>query len=225
MEVKNDLAHLVQRITFSPLAVREMFLAHTGGSEGGLGRGWGGVSITPERGTEGLWDEPDPSLSTLLFFGEGLGSPLPSFHSSSTSSTSSSSLSSSSSSPLSSVRGSLPSQQSSPCAGREREQLIWKQVGYPNFHNFGSVRHHNGFEMKEPSWQRHLVHSFSLRMYEPVDLATPHVPAISLSIYYSLMMACFLCTKSSFDRMLWVHSNSFQMQMPHLESTPDLLPA
>ncbi len=28
-----------------------------------------------------------------------------------------------------------------------------------------------------------------------------------------------------FDRMMWVHSNSFQMQMAHLESAPELLPA
>ncbi len=31
--------------------------------------------------------------------------------------------------------------------------------------------------------------------------------------------------ESSFDRMMWVQSNSFQMQMENLESTPDLLPA
>lgn len=31
--------YLVHRITFSPLAVREMFLAQTGRSGGGLGRG------------------------------------------------------------------------------------------------------------------------------------------------------------------------------------------
>ncbi|XP_075455453.1 nuclear respiratory factor 1 isoform X4 [Ascaphus truei] len=41
----------------------------------------------------------------------------------------------------------------------------------------------------------------------------------------SLRMPCFTCIESSFDRMLWVHSNSLQMRMPHLESTPDLLPA
>ncbi len=29
--------------------------------------------------------------------------------------------------------------------------------------------------------------------------------------------------QSSFDCMIWVHSNSFQMQMAHLESTPGLL--
>lgn len=33
--------YLVQRMTFSPLAVREMFLAQTGRSGGGLGRGGG----------------------------------------------------------------------------------------------------------------------------------------------------------------------------------------
>lgn len=35
-------------------------------------------------------------------------------------------------------------------------------------------------------------------------------------------MACFSDIERSFDRMLWVHRNSFQMQMPHLESSPDL---
>ncbi|XP_075423436.1 metallophosphoesterase MPPED2 isoform X3 [Ascaphus truei] len=40
-----------------------------------------------------------------------------------------------------------------------------------------------------------------------------------------LRMPCFTCIESSFDCMLWVHSNSFQMRMPHLESTPHLLPA
>ncbi len=29
----------------------------------------------------------------------------------------------------------------------------------------------------------------------------------------------------SFDRMMWVHNNSFQMQMEHLESTQEHLPA
>ncbi len=48
------------------------------------------------------------------------------------------------------------------------------------------------------------VCSFFLRMSQTVDLATPNVPAISL--------------------MDFVHNN-FQMQMAHLESTPDLLPA
>ncbi len=28
-----------------------------------------------------------------------------------------------------------------------------------------------------------------------------------------------------FDRKMWVHSNSFQMQMAYLESTPDILHA
>ncbi len=28
--------------------------------------------------------------------------------------------------------------------------------------------------------------------------------------------------ESSFDRMMWVHSDIFQMQMPLLESTPDI---
>ncbi len=31
--------------------------------------------------------------------------------------------------------------------------------------------------------------------------------------------------ESYFDRMMWVKSNSFQMQVAHLELTPDLLPA
>ncbi|MEE6515213.1 hypothetical protein FKM82_023784 [Ascaphus truei] len=48
---------------------------------------------------------------------------------------------------------------------------------------------------------------------------------VTVSLSLSLRMPCFTCIESSFDRMLWVHSNCFQMQMPHLESTPDLLPA
>ncbi len=72
------------------------------------------------------------------------------------------------------------------------------------------------------------VHSFFLRMYQTVDLATPNVPAISLMdlfCFWSLTIVCFTCMERSFDRMMWVHSNSFQMQMTHLESTPDFLPA
>ncbi len=72
------------------------------------------------------------------------------------------------------------------------------------------------------------VRSFFLRMYHTVDLATPNVPAISLMdlfCFWSLTIVCFTCMEKSFDRMMWVHSNSFQMQMAHLESTPDLLPA
>ncbi len=62
-------------------------------------------------------------------------------------------------------------------------------------------------------------------MYQTVDLVTPNVPAISrmdLFGFWSLTMVT--CMESSFDRMMWVH-NSYQMQMPHLELTLDLLPA
>ncbi len=72
------------------------------------------------------------------------------------------------------------------------------------------------------------VHSVFLRMYQTVDLATPNVPAISLVDWFrlwSLTIVYFTCMERSFDRMMWVHSNSFQMQTAHLESTPDLLPA
>ncbi len=73
-----------------------------------------------------------------------------------------------------------------------------------------------------------LVPSFFLRMYQTVDLATPNAPAISLMDlfwFWSPTIVCFTCMKSSFDRMMWVHNNSFQIQMAHLESTPDLWPA
>ncbi len=66
------------------------------------------------------------------------------------------------------------------------------------------------------------VHYFFLRMYQTVDLATPNVPAIPGLFVFEV---CFTCMENSFDRMMWVYSNSFQMQMAHLESTPDLLPA
>ncbi len=73
------------------------------------------------------------------------------------------------------------------------------------------------------------VHSFFfLRMYQTVDLATPNVPAISLMdlfCFWSLTMACFTSMERSFDLMMRVHSNSLHIQMAHLESTPDLLPA
>ncbi len=72
------------------------------------------------------------------------------------------------------------------------------------------------------------VRSFFLRMYQTVDLTTPDVPAISLMdlfCFWSLTIICFTCMERSFDRMMRVHSNSFQMQLAHLESTPDLLPA
>ncbi len=65
-------------------------------------------------------------------------------------------------------------------------------------------------------------------MYQTVDLATRNVPAISLMDLFwflSLTIFCFTCMKRSFNRMMCVHSNSFQMQMALLESTPDLLPA
>ncbi|MED6268577.1 hypothetical protein CHARACLAT_023876, partial [Characodon lateralis] len=40
-----------------------------------------------------------------------------------------------------------------------------------------------------------------------------------------LRMVCFTHIESSFDYMLCGHINGFQMQTPHLESTPDLLTA
>ncbi len=68
---------------------------------------------------------------------------------------------------------------------------------------------------------------FSLKMYQTIDLAT-NVAAISLMYlfwFWSLKIICFTCMQSSFDCMIWVHSNSFQMQMANLESTPGLLHA
>ena len=57
---------------------------------------------------------------------------------------------------------------------------------------------------------------FFLRMYQTVYLATPNVSAISLMdfffLFHSLRMACFNCIESSFDCMLWIRSNSFQMK-------------
>lgn len=44
--------YLVHRITFSPLAVREIFLAQTGGSGGGLGRRGGGGEDTGRQREE-----------------------------------------------------------------------------------------------------------------------------------------------------------------------------
>ncbi len=72
----------------------------------------------------------------------------------------------------------------------------------------------------------HQCFLFFLKMYQTVDLVTPNVPAISLMdlfCFWSLTIVCFTCMQSSFDCMIWVHSNSFQMQMAHLESTPGLL--
>ncbi|MEE6464049.1 hypothetical protein FKM82_006147 [Ascaphus truei] len=49
---------------------------------------------------------------------------------------------------------------------------------------------------------------------------TVHTPVInSERSDVSLRVPCFTCIESSFDCILWVHSNSFQMRMPHLEST------
>ncbi len=69
---------------------------------------------------------------------------------------------------------------------------------------------------------------FFFRMYQTVDLATPNVPAFSLMDlfwFWCLTIVCFTCMERSFDHMMLVHSNSFQMQMAHLESTSELLPA
>ncbi len=62
-------------------------------------------------------------------------------------------------------------------------------------------------------------------MYQPVG--HPSVPAISLMdlfCFWSLTIVCFTCMEKSFERMMWIHSNSFQMHMEHLELTPELLP-
>ncbi len=77
-------------------------------------------------------------------------------------------------------------------------------------------------------WAHQCILFFFFSMYQTVDLATPNVPAIflmDLFCFWSLTIVCFTCMESSFDCIMWVHSNSFQMQMPHLESTPELLPA
>ncbi len=68
---------------------------------------------------------------------------------------------------------------------------------------------------------------FFLRMYQTVDLAAPHVLTISLMefCFWCPTIVCFSCMKRFFDCMMWVQSNSFQIQMAHLESTPDVLPA
>lgn len=82
--------YLVHRMTFSPLAVSEMFLAQTGTSGGGLGRGGGSGERAPEGEEEEVQpegngeeaqrsDELGRTPSILLFF---------SFSSSSTSSSS-----------------------------------------------------------------------------------------------------------------------------------------
>ncbi len=47
---------------------------------------------------------------------------------------------------------------------------------------------------------------------------------MDLVCFWSLTIICFTLY-GSFDCMMWVHSNSFQMQMAYLESTPDLKPA
>ncbi len=37
--------------------------------------------------------------------------------------------------------------------------------------------------------------------------------------FLTLTIVCFTCMESSFDHMMWVQSNSFQMQMAHLINT------
>ncbi len=64
---------------------------------------------------------------------------------------------------------------------------------------------------------------------------TFYVAELSSAFFYSeytvdlarrrLTIVCFTCMESSFDCMIWVYRNSFQMQMDLLESTPDPLPA
>lgn len=51
-KVQQQEEYLVHRMTFSPLAVREMFLAQTGGSGGGLGRGGAEEEVEREEATE-----------------------------------------------------------------------------------------------------------------------------------------------------------------------------
>ncbi len=66
------------------------------------------------------------------------------------------------------------------------------------------------------------------RIYQTVDLATTNVLTVSLMDlfwFWSLKIVCFPCMESSSDRMMWVQSNSFQKQMAHLETTPELVPA
>ncbi len=43
--------------------------------------------------------------------------------------------------------------------------------------------------------------------------------------FWCLTIVCFSCMEIFFDCMMWVQSNSFQIQMAHLESTLDILPA
>ncbi len=71
------------------------------------------------------------------------------------------------------------------------------------------------------------VRSCFLRMYQTVDLA-PNV-LLSLSDGSVLFLKPNNHLFLLYGEILWphdvVHSNSFQMQTTHLESTPDLLPA
>lgn len=92
----NVAADLVQRTTFSPLGVREMFLAQTDVSDEGLCRLCCVVSLSPDWGRRKVPEcsaaGTSSSLMDLLI--EELCSLSPSFHSSSSSSSSSKSLSS-----------------------------------------------------------------------------------------------------------------------------------
>ncbi len=93
-----------------------------------------------------------------------------------------------------------------------------------------SVIHHSCFPWSSGSLVllSSPVHSFFLRMFRTVVLATPNVFSISLMglfCFFSLMMACFTDCDSSLDLILTVDSNRFRMQIAHLKWTLDLLSA
>ncbi len=68
--------------------------------------------------------------------------------------------------------------------------------------------------------------AFFLRMYQAVDLAAPNVPAISLmDLFLILKPNCFHLYGEILSPYDVGSQQSFQMQMAHLESTPDLLSA
>ncbi len=72
-------------------------------------------------------------------------------------------------------------------------------------------------------WAHQCVLFFLKRMYQTVDLATPNVPAISLVDFFrfwSLIIVCLTCMESSFDSMLWVHSNSSHGTLMPQMTTP-----
>ncbi|MEE6459314.1 hypothetical protein FKM82_000595 [Ascaphus truei] len=70
--------------------------------------------------------------------------------------------------------------------------------------------------------QIHLQKDYEVKDVPKLMINEGNIDTVNIK---SLRMPCFTCIESSYDRMLWVHSNSFQIRMPHLESTPDLLRA